>query len=299
MVEPDRQLLTPALFGAMNDRFRAFFARYARRMLAKDFHRVNLTPASRVASAAFNAHAGPAILVMNHASWWDPLVALVVGSELFPSRKAIAPMHSEQLKRFAFMRRLGMFGIDPDNPASLSAMSAYVASFFQSHPAPARPTLILTPQGTFTDPREPIRVRPGAAAISAETPGVLVASLSIEYGFWQSRRPELFLRFETLAAPNGSRADDAGEQGRASTTSWHRVITSGMQANADALATLVKARDPAPFESLFRTRGSSINPAYDLWLRLRGKSGEIELRRESAHAARAESTNAARGEAHA
>jgi hypothetical protein len=225
---------------------------------------------------------------MNHASWWDPLVALVVGTELFSARRVIAPMHAEQLRRFAFMRRLGMFGIDPDNPESLGAMSTYVAQYFASHPSPARPTLILTPQGTFTDPREPIRVRPGAAAIAAETPDVLVASLSIEYAFWQSRRPELFSRFECLPTPGTGTDGPATEQGRASTTAWHRVITAGMQANADALAALVKARDPEPFESLFATRGSSINPAYDLWLRLRGKSGEIEVRKARPTRPRAE-----------
>ena len=49
----------------------------------------------------------------------------------------------------------------------------------------------LTPQGRFTDPREPIRLRPGAAAIAAScerSPRVVV--VSIEYVFWQDARPE-------------------------------------------------------------------------------------------------------------
>ena len=40
-------------------------------------------------------------------------------------------MDREQLERFRFFRRIGMFGIDPDDPESLEAMRTYVIDAFR------------------------------------------------------------------------------------------------------------------------------------------------------------------------
>lgn len=265
MGDAGHTLILPA---AHSPGFKRVFMWYTRRLLRKRFQAVHLTPCSLEVGAALNADARPLVLVLNHSSWWDPLITLAMGQVLIPDRSGIAPMDRTQLERFRFFRKLGLFGIHPDDPASLKAMLEYVQAWAAST---SRPTLALTPQGRFTDIREPIRLRPGAAATCAafaSASGCQAASLSIEYGFWQSQRPEVFLHLAPIAPPAVS-----------STTAWQRQIESAMQQGACHLAPLVIARDPAAFVPLVATGGASINPAYDLWLRLRGRSGEITAQR--------------------
>ncbi|MEO1128862.1 MAG: lysophospholipid acyltransferase family protein [Planctomycetota bacterium] len=248
-------------------RFTRFFSRYVERMLRRSFAAVHVATDSASAAQACAVADTPLIITQNHVSWWDPLIACPAGMTYFPERSVRAPMDASQLEKFKFMRKLGIFGIDPDDPASLQAMSDYILEFFAGE---ARPTLWITPQGRFADVRTPIRVRPGAAAIAARTQesrgDVRVLSLAVEYAFWLDKKPEIFLRFE--------RCDCDGH----TTTDWHRAITDGMARNAAALATLVTARDAAPFTPLVSQSGR-INPVYDLLLKLRGKSGTLDTPR--------------------
>lgn len=249
------------------DWFAKGFGAYNRRLIAKRFHALRLALGSREVLTAINSEPRPVIITLNHASWWDPLVMLALGSLLMPSRRGIAPIDAEQLRRFTFFRKLGLFGIDPDDPASMSAMLDYVLAWFRAN---QRPTLALTTQGRFTDVREPIVNRPGAAAVAARLgPGdCAVLSIAIEYAFWQDQRPEIFVRAALIDAPAQN-----------TTAAWHRTIQSGMRANADQLARRVIARDPSVFEVVLGSGAAKINPAYDLWLRIRGRSGAIQARR--------------------
>lgn len=262
----DEQVLWPA---ARSARVAAACAWWFNRMMAKDWHAVRLAPASGQPEAGagvlsrLDALDEPAIVVMNHASWWDPLVGLWLANRLTPRRVLSAPMELRQLRTFAFFRRLGVFGLDPDHPGAIDALTAYVQSLCAAQP---RSTLWITPQGQFADVRTPVRVRPGAAAAAARLGLTRVVSVAIEYGFWTDRRPEVFLRVAQVHAPEGP--------ARGSTATWTRTLTDAMQANADALAALVMARDAAGFDVLLGG-SAKINPLYDAWLRLRGKGRAI------------------------
>ena len=252
-----------------SDRFTRFFGNYTRRLFAKKFHAVRLAAGTREALATLDTHEAPVLAVLNHASWWDPLTSLLVSRELTPRRANAAPMEAAMLRKFSFFRYLGIFGIDPDTPASLDAMARHVADRFRDRPAT---TLWITAQGKFEDVRTPIRIRPGAAALAAQHPGIRVVTLAIEYGFWIDQKPEVFLRLATIDPPPTT-------EGRAiSTTAWYRAIQGGMQANQDALSALVRAREPAAFEPLIGGR-SGVHPLYDLYLRLRGKSASLDAPR--------------------
>jgi 1-acyl-sn-glycerol-3-phosphate acyltransferase len=251
---------SPVVPGAYDARFVRFFAWYVRRMFAGKFHAFRIATGTRQVLASLADHAGPAIVVMNHSSWWDPLVALMLGHHLCPLRTGCAPMDSRELAKFGILKKLGIFGIDPDDARSLPAMSRYVLDRFSTD---QRATLWITPQGRFMDPREPVVLRPGAAAIAARASKVRVVSLSVEFAFWVDQKPEVFTRLAEVPAPASP-----------STAHWHSAMTEAMQTNADALAQLVRARDAAAFEHLLASdapRDGSINPAMDLWLRLRGK----------------------------
>ncbi|MBX3402000.1 MAG: lysophospholipid acyltransferase family protein [Phycisphaeraceae bacterium] len=247
--------------------FARVFAWYARRLLRSRFHRVRLTPEGRGLLRGLDGEAAPLIICCTHASWWDPLVGLVLQRELLPSRAAFSPMDADQLRRFAFFRKVGLFGIDPDDPASLAAMTSHVSELVAAHP---RLTLALTPQGRFADPREPVRIRPGAAALAARLEIPRVVCVAIEYAFWQDQKPEVFVH----AVESWAEA--------ASTTGWQRAIATGMQEAADELAQRVISREPAGFEIMLGAasgRATATNPVHALWLTLRGRSGEIEARR--------------------
>ena len=55
------------------------FTRYVRRYLRRHFHAVRLVRAGRPEAPA----EGPLVIVLNHPSWWDPLVGAVLAG-LFP-----------------------------------------------------------------------------------------------------------------------------------------------------------------------------------------------------------------------
>ena len=240
-------------------------------MLRKDFSAVRIARSSaRVLETAVGAGVagpaatnGPRIVVMNHCSWWDPLVGLFLHQQFMPGRAALAPMDAAQLRRFNFFRKVGVFGIAPANPHALEQMIAYVEGEFSHRP---NTTLYLTPQGEFADVRSPLRLRPGAAALAARLGVRSVVSVSAEYVFWNDRRPEILLRAAPVPRPPGA----------SSTTGWMRAIAGAMQDNAAALAELAIARNPAAFQTLLgKGPAARIHPFYDLWLRARGQSGRV------------------------
>lgn len=260
----------PILFpGCYDPRFTRTFAWWVRKMMRKDFFAVRIARENAGLLASLAEHPGPVIAAANHASWWDPLVLLFLHSRFMPARRPTGPVDAEQFRRFGFMRKLGLFGIDPHDPRSAPVMVDHATRLFRDHP---RTTLWITPQGEFVDPRRKIQVRPGVsmvAAASAEL-DVRIISVAIEYTMWVERRPELLLRLEPVPS-------DAG--GGRSTTAWHRAITRAMRTNQAALTELGAARDATPFQALLGGEGGRINPVYDLWQRLRGRGGAIRARR--------------------
>jgi hypothetical protein len=51
-----------------------------------------------------------------------------------------------------------------------------------------------------------------------------------------------------------------------------------MRENAEALAATAMSRDLSAFVPIFGGQVGRINPLYDLWLRLRGRSGTLDAR---------------------
>lgn len=257
-------------------RFVRFFGWWTRdKMIAKRFYALRLAEGSRAHLESLATHNGPVIAAMNHLSWWDPLVMLALHRLFWPNRTLRAPMDAAQLRRFGLFRKLGVFGIDPDDAQSLDAMSDYLADYFAKAPAP---TLWINPQGRFADVREQVTPRPGTAKIAASDPRAACVSIAIEYAFWLDQKPEILVRVEPVSPETTS------------TTGWQRALTSAMNANAAALADLVIAREPSAFESLVGGDAAAINPAYDLWLRLRGKAGSITDRSRASAAAPTEAS---------
>ncbi|MHC4990287.1 MAG: hypothetical protein ACYTGC_04835, partial [Planctomycetota bacterium] len=77
--------------GAFSPRFVAFFARYVRRFAGRRFNAIRLERRVRPLLGELREVAEPVIILLNHSSWWDPLLALLVGHELMAGRSGCAP----------------------------------------------------------------------------------------------------------------------------------------------------------------------------------------------------------------
>ncbi|MGA0173608.1 MAG: lysophospholipid acyltransferase family protein [Phycisphaerales bacterium] len=273
-VDASRELLLPA---KPNHRVGRGIRWYARRLVRKRFHAVRIDPALPAILSSLESADRPAIVLMTHSSWWDPIVGILLWDRFYPERPIAGPMHRRELERFGFFRSIGVFGIEPDDPASLAAMREYVLPRMRRDGGRSGEVLMLTPQGSLADARAPIAIRPGAASIAAAFESIDVVALAIEYGFWVDQRPEIFLRAE--------RCEPMARDRRASTADWHRAMQDSMRRSAASLADAVISRDPDRFEVLAGA-GTSVHPVYDAWLRLIGRSGSIDgdgrSRRESA-----------------
>lgn len=255
---------------AYSERFTRLFGWWSRdKMLGRKFHALRVAQEQDGTLGAVADHPGPVVCVTNHTSWWDPIVMLVLHRQVLAGRTLRAPMDAAQLRRFRFFRRLGTFGIEPDEPRSLDAMVEYLARYFTED---TRPTLWITPQGRFADVREPVRTRPGAAAICATHGDTRCVAINLEYAFWLDAKPEILVRYQRV------------EPEKTSTSGWHRAIQGALEDNGARLARLVMARDPRAFEPLVDGASSHGNPLYTLWLRARGQGHLLDDRRDRAHA---------------
>ena len=262
-------------------RVRTVFTGMVGRKMRGAFHTVRMAHGSRAVLERLAGGDRPALVVLNHASWWDPILALMLWLEFFPARSPYGPIDRDELKRFGILKKVGLFGIDPDDPASMAAMRGYLVELAARD---RRLALVVTPQGHFADVRDEIIARPGAAAMAAMLAPDRAVSVAVEYGFWVDQKPEIFLRAVEIDAS------------AASTLGWHRRITDAMRTNQEALAPLVRARDADAFEplsSLFAPKVTGTNPIYDLWLRLTGRRERAAL--GEARTARETQRDAARG----
>lgn len=249
----------PLIPATPSPRVRSVFTSMVASMTRRRFHAVRIARGSRTALDAVDGGERSALVVLNHCAWWDPIVALLLWRECFPSRPPYGPIDRDELKRFAIFRKVGLFGVDPDDPATLEAMRAYLLREAEGTP---RLALVVTPQGRFVDVRDEVVPRPGAAAVAASLRPDRAVAVAVEYGFWVDQKPEVFVRAVPIACEEGG------------TLSWQRRIAEAMQVNQARLAALVRARDAAAFEPLsrgFAPKVSGTNPVYDLWLRVTGR----------------------------
>jgi diapolycopene oxygenase len=247
------------------------FTRYVRRYLRRHFHAVRLAQGGRPEVPA----EGPLVIVLNHPSWWDPLVGAVLAG-LFPGREHYAPIEAAALARYRFFERLGLFGVQPGTPQGAREFLRTGAAVL------ARPNAALwvTAQGEFTDPRQrPVRLRAGVGHLLRRLEGGVVLPLALEYPFWQERFPEALARFGA-PIPIGRGLDRSVEE-------WMGRLEVGLTAVQDALSDDALRRDPQRFEVLLGGK-SGVGGVYDCWRRLRAW-----LRRErfqAAHAAEGPAT---------
>jgi 1-acyl-sn-glycerol-3-phosphate acyltransferase len=231
-------------------RFVRYFTRYTRRYVGRSFHAVRVSrdglpelPPGR-----------PVIVYANHPSWWDPLIVLLLTDRFFAGRSAYGPMNSETLKKYGFMRRLGVFGVR-QNWLWSGAQFLKIGEDLLRDPTAL---LVVTAQGRLVDPRErPVLLMPGIAHLARRVPAAILLPLALEYPFWDERYPEALARFGAPVLGH----DRAPAR-------LLPLLQRHLEEAMDVLARDALSRDPSRFLPVLE--GSvGVGGVYDVWRRAR------------------------------
>jgi 1-acyl-sn-glycerol-3-phosphate acyltransferase len=231
------------------------FAAYSRRYLRRHFHSFRILKSGQ---PQFDL-SRPLVIYLNHASWWDPLVCLLLSREFFASRTSFAPIDAAMLERYGFFKHLGFFPVEQESPRGALQFLRNTHAILAS----SQNAVWLTPQGRFMDVRErPLRLQAGLAALAAREPGAAFIPLAIEYAFWTEPRPELLVSFGEPIVPALEPARSASE--------WTRTFTDALETTQDELAGRSCRREPAKWCTLNRGQ-VGVSGFYDAWRWLRAR----------------------------
>lgn len=221
----------------------SFFTGVMRRQMRRHFRAVRLARPGLPALP----EGRPVVVVATHPSWWDPAFIMVL-MRRYPGRAGFGPMDRAALDRYAFFRRVGIFGVD-EGRAGAARFLATAAGIL----ATPSHMLWVTAQGRFADPRErPLSLRPGIAHVLARNPHAVAVPLALEYPFWSEKRPEALAAFGEVVEPG------------ASATDWATRLETALTATADNLSALALARDPTAFEDVLRGR-AGVGGVWGAW----------------------------------
>ena len=236
-----------------------FFAGVMRRQMHGGFRAVRVLRPGPPEIAADR----PLVVYCNHPSWWDPAFLMVLSTAHFAGRESYGPIDAEALERYRFMRRIGLFGLDPADPRGAAARFLAVGRRVLADPSRM---IWMTAQGRFADPREPAELRPGLAHLMARVPGAVAVPLSIEYPFWTEKRPEALAAY---GVPVPAPAADLPRAGRAA--AWQAALEQGLVGAMARLREAAVAREPAAFERVLAGR-AGVGGVYGLWSRARARA---------------------------
>jgi 1-acyl-sn-glycerol-3-phosphate acyltransferase len=227
------------------------FSRYAAWYVPRHFHAVRLLAASGPPAVDER----PVVVYLNHPSWWDPLICLLLVRRFWPDRKHYAPIDAVAIRRYRFFQRLGFFGVEQNNAAGSLAFLRTARAILEQPAA----MLWLTAQGQFTDVRRrPISLRPGLGHLLRHVGRALVVPLAVEYCFWDERHPEALAAF-------GEPIEITSEHSRRP-SEWTALLEQHLEQAANLLAAGATSRDPANFVML-HSGTAGVSFVYDAWLR--------------------------------
>jgi len=231
------------------------FSWYSRRYVRRHFHSFRVSRATQFPSPL----GMPLVIYSNHASWWDPLAGLLIARKFFPVRNLYVPMDAQALERYAFFKRLGVFGVEQNTPRGATKFLRVARDILSR----SESVLWLTPQARFADVRElPAQFKPGIGHLPRLGPRICFLPVAIEYSFWEERLPEILVR---IGEPRITRRDEPGD-----TTMWTDRFSRDLSETQSALATEATRRDPQDFENLLSGR-SGVGGIYDLWRALKAR----------------------------
>ncbi len=235
----------------ISPRLYAGFTRYASWFARRNFHAVRVLRGSGPRVPAGQ----PIIVCLNHPSWWDPMLAMVLVREYFEGRRHYAPIDADALEQYRFFRKLGFFGVERDTPRGAAQFVRVGRRILREADA----VLWVTVQGHFTDPRvRPVDFRPGVAHLARHLDQGVVLPLAMEYPFWEERYPEALCAFgKPIEVSEHAGLDVAG---------WQALLSQRLQRTMDDLAAAAIAQQAERFE-MIDAGNAGVGGVYDLWRR--------------------------------
>lgn len=140
-----------------------------------------------------NYHPGPdtkTIYYLNHTSWWDGLIPLLLNRKLF-RQNARAMMEDKQMREYGLFKRIGAFSVNLENPRSAVRSLRYAVESMK------RPNscLFIYPEGKIVPfSTEKPDFKKGLGWIVNQCPEVDVVPVGIYISTATSDKPELFLK---------------------------------------------------------------------------------------------------------
>lgn len=129
------------------------------------------------------------VYYLNHTSWWDGLVPLMLNSYRF-RQYARAMMEDRQLKSYIFFRKLGTFSIQRDNPRKAIVSLRYAVR----HMLNEHSSLFIYPQGKICPACNRLAFEGGLAWLHSKMPdSVDFVPVGIYMHTIRYDKPELFL----------------------------------------------------------------------------------------------------------
>ncbi len=232
-----------------------WFTWYSRRYINRHFHSLRV---SRADLPLISPNL-PVVVFTNHASWWDPLVGLVLKNEFFPDRTLFAPIDAAALNRYKLLAKLGFFGIEKNSGRGAAQFLRSAETILRARNS----LLAITPQSRFGDVRErPVQFQPGLGHLAARADHAIFLPVAMEYVFWEERLPEILVRFGPTIEVKSTDATSPRD--------WTLRLEEKLSNAQDALASEVKNRNPDNFQDVLRG-GAGHGGVYDWWRNLRSK----------------------------
>ncbi len=228
------------------------FRKYACRYVRKHFHAVRLSKSG----AGFTTTDEPLLVVLNHPSWWDPMIGVVL-SRAWADRDQFAAIDAVAVQQYRFFTKLGFVGVDTK---SIRGAAQFLRDGVAILSQPRR-VFWVTAQGRFTDVRErPLALQSGVGHLAARLASGTVLPVALEYTFWTERTPEALVRIGKPLA--------VSEHPGLTAKRWTALIEEALTHNLDALNAEATRRDPAAFTELLSGK-TGVGGMYDFWRRLK------------------------------
>ncbi len=171
-------------------RFARWFARHAGRRIRAQFGSVRVHGLQRLREQSSQ---GPVLMVANHSSWWDAMLALWLSRAVL-RHEAYALMDATNLARHPYLCRAGGFGVRGGSRSDGAAAIRYAAAQLQR---PGQAVWVF-PQGAERPWHEPLRFAAGAVRIATLAPRAALVPLALAYTFGEHEQPDAWV---SIGAP--------------------------------------------------------------------------------------------------
>nr|WP_145404442.1 lysophospholipid acyltransferase family protein [Paenibacillus xylanexedens] len=131
----------------------------------------------------------PVVYFMNHSSWWDGLLLYHAAKQTSRGDHYVM-MEEQQLRQYAFFRKLGAYSINKDSSSGVRTSLQYTNELLA-----AGKRVWIFPQGEILHQEaRPIQFRPGIGLVLRRFPQAVAVPVTLCHGMVQHDLPEISMQ---------------------------------------------------------------------------------------------------------